>query len=673
MQMPYQLYVIARIGEEFTGDTNRSATYVPFVTTVVPNFLNLRSPLATGDNKLDMRFIPLILLFSMPSFYAAEVDPMERTDSQYDSSAWLALLHADASGNSRVEDPVFFLAGPHNPKAEFAANRREFAKEPVNYCCRFPARAHWLQSLRKHPASTMVTNDYRSCPELETALAKLKPDTAVVMFASEYLGNPSSAFGHTFLVFERAGRSRLLSQAVNYAAQIDERSAANAWKGLTGQLPGRYQILPTFEKVKEYNDLAQRDIWEYELNLSPEEVRQLFRHVWELEGIRSDYWFLDENCAFNLLQLLDVARPAPQPSLLLSQQAAKLTVLPGDVVKLLDRSGLVRKRTFRPALARAIATTLARTSTQGRHQALLMAQGKQAAEDLDNRTAIEAAGLILQAWKATGRIDTEQFDQRYHGVLARRSELGPAPDPENEADRVALSKGASRLPVAPEEMPGSRMLSFGVGVIDGVTNHGQEHNFGEVQFRLLGHGLLDRPERDQSSQLELGRVRLRTIKQEGLQLEELTLLELRSISPHEPVFERKSWHLRAGLERFYPSSEKERADQSDALLGLFEGSVGRAKGPFYALAGGELRTDLHDQALVGPELTLGAFAATPGRRLRSKVSASVAYHLGTDSDWHPELHWSSRLRLAPQLDLAIDAAIRSERAREVRGGIAWQW
>lgn len=303
-----------------------------------------------------MRHALLILLFLSPSFFAAELQPMIEEDALHGSSAWLALLHADAAGTSRVDDPAFFLApdGSRNPDSELAANLLAIQESPTNYACRFPARAHWLRTTQWYERGKPEA----ACPELETALRKLKPDTAVVMFASEYLGNPSSAFGHTFLVFERAGRSRLLSQAVNYAARVDERSASNAWKGLTGQLPGQYQILPTFEKVKEYNDLAQRDIWEYELELEPDEVRQLFRHVWELEGIRSDYWFLDENCAFNLLQILDVARPAPTPSLLLSEQAAKLTVLPADVIKLLDRSGLVRKRTFRPALASDIAAQL---------------------------------------------------------------------------------------------------------------------------------------------------------------------------------------------------------------------------------------------------------------------------------------------------------------------------
>jgi hypothetical protein len=44
-------------------------------------------------------------------------------------------------------------------------------------------------------------------------------------------------------------------------------------KVLTGQYPGEYSIMPYYRKVKEYGDFESRDLWEYELNLTPEETR----------------------------------------------------------------------------------------------------------------------------------------------------------------------------------------------------------------------------------------------------------------------------------------------------------------------------------------------------------------------------------------------------------------
>jgi len=614
-----------------------------------------------------MRLVVLILLVLPPSLWAQNLPPSRPADELHKSSAWHALLHADRKGRSPVDDPQFFLAanGANDPRAEFHANLKAWNREPATYACRFPARAHWLRSAadKLGHATSAAPKD---CPELAAALRKLKPDRAIVMFASDYLGNPASAFGHTFLVFEHSGRSRLLAQAVNYAARVDERGAQSAWKGLTGQLPGHYQILPYFEKVKEYNDLAQRDIWEYELDLDREEVRQLFRHVWELEDIGSDYWFLDENCAFNLLQLLDVARPG----LDLRHQASRHAVLPVDVVKQIDRAGLVRKRTFRPALARDISERLAASSRTGKQHALALARGE-ADEDgpAASAEAIEAAGLILQAWKGSERIDAVTFDERYQTVLARRSELGSPTEGPPGADTGApqIAPPPSR---PPEQTPGSRQLSLHGGIQR--QGNGKEQTFGELSFRLLGHSFLDRPEPGRSSTLELGRVRLRSFgdgPSSGLQLEELTVLELQSVSPFEPVFERESWRFRLGLDRLHSSG----SGRDGALLGLLEAARGRGHGPFYLMAGGELRSDLHDQALFGPELTAGVFGVSRGGGLRSHLSASAAYHLGTDAGWHPEARWSTRLRLRPSLDLGFDAQFRSERVREARAGLVWNW
>jgi len=60
--------------------------------------------------------------------------------------------------------------------------------------------------------------------------------------------------------------SRLLSFAVNYAARTDETNGfAYAIKGVFGFYPGYYSLLPYYVKVREYNDLERRDVWEYPL------------------------------------------------------------------------------------------------------------------------------------------------------------------------------------------------------------------------------------------------------------------------------------------------------------------------------------------------------------------------------------------------------------------------
>jgi hypothetical protein len=42
---------------------------------------------------------------------------------------------------------------------------------------------------------------------------------------------------------------------------------------LNRAISGEYSLMPYYRKVKEYGDFESRDLWEYELNLSPEETR----------------------------------------------------------------------------------------------------------------------------------------------------------------------------------------------------------------------------------------------------------------------------------------------------------------------------------------------------------------------------------------------------------------
>lgn len=118
-------------------------------------------------------------------------------------------------------------------------------------------------------------------------------------------------FGHTFLRINSAYNSKLLSYALNYAADANpdtENAVVFAVKGLFGGYFGKYSMLPYYDKLKEYRDSEQRDIWEYDLDLSEEEVRRMMLHIWEVNDTLSYYYFFTQNCSYNMLWFLEVAR-----------------------------------------------------------------------------------------------------------------------------------------------------------------------------------------------------------------------------------------------------------------------------------------------------------------------------------------------------------------------------
>lgn len=261
---------------------------------------------------------------------------------------WHILLHYTKSltgVKSVVDDPDFFLSldGKTDPGAELdALIRAFFDTDHANDAppiCRFIARYLWVKDkLRPDPDRIPAFH----CPEVEA----LEPKSATLIFPTYYLNNPASMFGHTFLNIETGYSNILLTHAVNYSAYT---GGANAFEytvlGLFGGFRGYFSILPYYKKIREYSDLDQRDIWEYRLNLTPDEMKRMLLHISELEGIGTDYYFFDENCSYQLLYLLEAARP----SLHLTDAFGGLWVVPIDTVKEMKKQGLVESAAFRPS------------------------------------------------------------------------------------------------------------------------------------------------------------------------------------------------------------------------------------------------------------------------------------------------------------------------------------
>ena len=103
--------------------------------------------------------------------------------------------------------------------------------------------------------------------------------------------------------------------------------------------------MPYYEKVKEYNDFENRDLWEYQLNLSPEEITQGLKHLWEIKRVNFPYYFLSSNCSYQLLGLLEAARPNTY-----LRQDFPIYAIPTDTLRrVLEEKDILRKLVYRPA------------------------------------------------------------------------------------------------------------------------------------------------------------------------------------------------------------------------------------------------------------------------------------------------------------------------------------
>ncbi len=503
--------------------------------------------------------IPLIP--GLAAFCLQAADPVGRYDATevealraradalglHQDPLWLSLLHY-ATGirghRSRVDDPRFFLhpTGHVDPRAELHATLTALCLDaapepgqedaPPSAAERFPARLEWL-------AETLALERERLpvpfCAELENVLATITMPTVTLVFPDAYLGTPASMFGHTLLVLGGAQTSPLLRQAINYGAiATDSNGLVYAFRGVFGRYRGRYTLEPFYVKAQQYIDLNQRDLWEYELALEPHEVQRMVRHVWELREIWSAYWFFDENCSYNLLFLLDVARPGLGLS-----DAAGLWVIPIDTVRAVADADLIRERRWRPSRASVV--------RQG--QATLLAHEHDAVADLiSGALAPEALGAAhpdrerqvrmldlaiaqLRAQRGRQRIAIEPYRDQLHAVLAARARLG---------DTVASPPPIA--PPAPETGHATTRVTLGGGGTE--TAH-----FAELRFRPAIHDLLDRPDGFlPGSQVVFAETTLRWYDDtQRLELEQLDVLSLRAFAHRDRFIRPLAWHLDLGM------------------------------------------------------------------------------------------------------------------------------
>lgn len=299
------------------------------------------------------------LAVSLPT----QADTPADTSELHLDPAWLTLIHyqPDTFGDgytSQADDPAFFLSedGKRSPKSELQATLEAIQKpgEGDDHArCQFPARTTWLQQ------ELNLALPEVSCPGYQEWSETLNTETVTLVFAASYLNSPSSMFGHTFLRLDPPQDDEetnlLLANTISYAADAaaHDSELLFAYKGIFGGYPGITTVQPYYEKIRLYSDIEHRDLWEYKLNLTQEEVDLMIAHAWEIRDRNFDYYFFDENCAYRLLALIDIARPGTD---LLGEVSTH--AIPSDTVRWVVDKNLVSDVYYRPSAATSVAYSL---------------------------------------------------------------------------------------------------------------------------------------------------------------------------------------------------------------------------------------------------------------------------------------------------------------------------
>lgn len=443
---------------------------------------------------------------------------------------WDALLH-----EGRIDSPEFYFSkeGKGSSHKEYLATLEAF-REAVTQgqyekICLFPSRYEVLRS--QHLELPEVDFQVK-CPKLGQFIKALNAHSVSLIFSAYYLNNPSSAFGHTFLRINQhpttdGKRYELLDYGINYAATVDTSNALfYAIKGLFGMFPGHFTSVPYYLKVREYNNSESRDLWEYELNLEPEEVRLLVLHLWEVGQHSADYWYLTENCSYFIIAVIEAA--APRLDL---KSRLKKYVIPSDTVTLIWQTpDLVKSVHYRPSIRTEFYERYALLDDLEKKEFLniFKNQNHSGLKDLSLDSQVKVLDTVLDAYdfKYFYEIqDEKSFEsQQKNKILSARARIAqksqpidPKPNPREK----------------PHDSHGSRRVWVGTD---------------QLGYRFALHDFLD-PSwgYPQSSEISFAELSME-YRDQVQRLKHVYLFRVRSLQSVDPVFWNPSWFIETGVE-----------------------------------------------------------------------------------------------------------------------------
>lgn len=574
---------------------------------------------------LRSRVKTLLLLFLFASTAAAAPSAnIPSVEEIAASPGWRRLLHYKthwARGQSSAADGEGFFLSPEGYRDPLAELRVTLAalergggtygklQQPIH--CAFPARTEFLEKTlaRKFPGGP--------CGDFAEYMAKLKPRKVSLVFATAYPSNPASMFGHSFLKISAGQGADLLDWSINYAAIVppDENGFAFAYFGLTGGYQGQFALVPFYAKIEEYGYLEGRDIWEYELWLTPAEIQTLLKAIWEVEtNSHFDYYFFDENCSYQLLALLEVVKPDWDIS------GYFLHFIPGESVKRVALTpGAVGEVKMRPSLERRLRVTVDALAPPER--AAFDRARREGPADLRG-LSLEAYLLFAQAEKKRKGEEWSQEEGRHllEALRLRASQNTAAPtlDYGGEKTRPDLSHGAYRVGLGAVAEKGAR---WGVGA--------------ELSVRLAYHDLLDAdPGYLAHSEVDFPNLRLRYTR-DGFSLHEAELFSLVSLTPWNLLRKPLAWRTRGAYQKFLDVDAKGARVEAGAGAAF---SLRPDRWTTWAMVGGQLdgSASFTNTARGGPWLEFGSLVTLSGEA-KILFEARGLRVFGAGYDWRADL------------------------------------
>ncbi len=507
--------------------------------------------------------------------------------------------------------------------------------EPV--ACVFPARRLWLE--KKIAAKLPKV----SCERFDRFKDILKAQSLTYVFSSYYLNNPASGFGHAFLRVNKAPsakdgeRYELADYGIGYAAlQVSDNPLVYSLLGISGFMPGAFDVNPYYFKVREYNDFESRDLWEYDLNFTPQEVEFIIAYIWELSDVNFDYHYFSQNCSYRILSVLETARA----DLHLIDEL-KWQVMPADTVQTVYRApGLVTHIHFRPSVRATFLNRVLKLSQDSKQKINTFAKDESLAPLKDKETLDAAMDYLDYRYPSDILKKTGKYSLKKE-VLMARAEVGGV------SESLPMTIPWSE---APHDAEGSRRLGLGY-------RHWQ--NDGEaslISAKLSLHDLLDpKIGYPSGAQITMGDFAFGWNKK-FLSIEKFTVFEVVSLAPLDEFSKNLSWRLKISNDRGYENNCAGLCHWSE-----ISGGVGLTKTWFESLdAGIWLRLG----AQYNPDFSAAALRAGAGPAAMLRWNRGIFSLLGESYYRYDYKGAASEFR-----ENSLSAQLTPEKSWAVRAGV----
>lgn len=258
----------------------------------------------------------------------------------YEDKVWKSLLHLDKNDKPSINTKSFLLSfDDFSAKNEFDKTI-EYFKNDIKNICRYPARYLWLS---QNSDLDFKEFNLHSCKGFNTYIKNTNPHNISLVFVSEDVSNPTSMMGHIFFKLDGVNyKGNHVQNAISFFTIIDTLNLPYlALESTVLGMKGYFVLKPYQKQIAQYTQNKERNIWEYSLDLTQNDIKLLSYHFWELKDIDITYFFTGYNCATIVDDMLNIVSKTSH------EDKFNLWVTPKDVIKKAAKNNLIKETKVR--------------------------------------------------------------------------------------------------------------------------------------------------------------------------------------------------------------------------------------------------------------------------------------------------------------------------------------